>query len=195
MKRSLDFLGAMIGLLILSPLLAVSAAAVRFSSPGPAIYRQERVGRHGTPFEIRKLRTMRVGAAGPAVTVGDDPRITCVGRWLRSTKLDELPQLWNVVRGDMSLVGPRPEVPQYVALWSPEDREVILSVRPGITDPASIEFRREAEALADVSDPERYYVEVVLPRKVALYRDYVSARTLRKDLAILVRTVRTVVTG
>jgi lipopolysaccharide/colanic/teichoic acid biosynthesis glycosyltransferase len=138
---------------------------------------------------------MRVGAAGPALTVGDDPRITRVGRWLRSTKLDELPQLWNVVRGDMSLVGPRPEVPQYVALWSPEDREVILSVRPGITDPASIEFRREAEALADVSDPESYYVEVVLPRKVALYRDYVSERTLRKDLAILVHTARTVVTG
>lgn len=195
MKRALDVVGATLALVVSSPVLLVAALAVRLSSTGPVLFRQERVGRGSQVFAILKLRTMRTGSVGAAVTVGQDPRITRVGRWLRSTKLDELPQLWNVLRGDMSLVGPRPEVPQYVAMWPADARDIILSVRPGITDPASIEFRREAEDLAEAADPEQHYVDVVLPRKVDLYRAYVGSRTLRGDLAILGRTVRSVATG
>lgn len=195
MKRALDVVGATLALVVSSPVLLVAALAVRLSSTGPVLFRQERVGRGSQVFAILKLRTMRTGSVGAAVTVGQDPRITRVGRWLRSTKLDELPQLWNVLRGDMSLVGPRPEVPQYVAMWPADARDIILSVRPGITDPASIEFRREAEDLAEAADPEQHYVDVVLPRKVDLYCAYVGSRTLRGDLAILGRTVRSVATG
>lgn len=195
MKRAVDLVGAALGLVVGSPVLLAAAVAVRLSSPGSIIFRQVRVGRQGETFEICKLRSMRSDAVGAAVTVGEDPRITGVGRWLRSTKLDELPQLWNVLRGDMSLVGPRPEVPHFVAMWPSEAREVILSVRPGITDPASIEFRREAESLAAATDPERHYVEVVLPRKVELYCAYVRTRTVMGDLAILARTIRHVATG
>jgi lipopolysaccharide/colanic/teichoic acid biosynthesis glycosyltransferase len=195
MKRALDVLGAAVGLVACSPVLLTAAVAVRVSSPGPIIFMQERVGRGGKIFKIRKFRTMRNDTVGASVTAGQDPRITRVGRWLRSTKIDELPQLWNVLRGDMSLVGPRPEVPQYVELWPTKARTMILSVRPGITDPASIEFRREAEELGRVADPERHYVEAVLPRKVELYCSYVRSRTLRGDLAILLQTLRSVASG
>lgn len=195
MKRAFDVVGAALALVVSSPALLAAAIAVRLSSAGPVVFRQDRVGRGGEVFQILKLRTMRTGPVGTAVTVGADPRITRVGRWLRSTKVDELPQLWNVLRGDMSLVGPRPEVPQFVAMWPADSREIILSVRPGITDPASIEFRREAEELADAADPERHYVDVVLPRKVELYCAYVRSRTFRGDLAILGHTVRSVATG
>lgn len=192
MKRLVDLFAAAIGMVIASPLLVIAAVAVRLTSPGPAIFRQERVGRGGDTFEILKLRTMRSGAPGVAVTSGGDPRITKVGRWLRSTKLDEMPQLVNVLRGDMSLVGPRPEVPEYVAKWPEEARSEILSVRPGITDPASIAFRREAEELGEAPDPERHYVDVILPRKVEMYRDYVRTRSVAGDLKIILRTLRTV---
>ena len=188
MKRLLDVIASALGLLFTSPVLAVSAIAVKRDSPGRVIFRQQRVGLGGRPFDIWKFRTMRQDAPGAAVTVGDDPRITRSGRFLRSTKFDELPQLVNVLRGEMSLVGPRPEVPHYVDLWPASAKKQILSVRPGITDPASIEFRRESEELALADDPEAYYVDVVLPRKVALYCEYVEKRSFVGDLVILART-------
>lgn len=192
MKRLLDVVGAAVGLVVTSPLFLVAALAVRLESRGPVIFRQERVGRYGESFEILKFRTMRVGVPGTQVTSGRDPRITRSGRWLRSTKLDELPQLLNVVRGEMSLVGPRPEVPKYVAEWPEDARHLVLSVRPGITDPASIEFRREAEVLAEADDPERHYVDVILPRKVSLYCDYVRTRSFSGDLRVIGDTLRSV---
>jgi len=147
-KRLLDLIFSAAGLLLLVPLLAVISLWVRFDSPGPSLYRQRRVGRNGAEFEIHKFRTMRHMSGGASVTVDGDPRITRSGRLLRRTKLDELPQLWDVLRGRMSLVGPRPEVPQYVAMWPEADRELVLSVRPGITDPAALELRDESSLLA-----------------------------------------------
>lgn len=192
MKRLLDVAAAVIGLVVMSPMFLVAGIAVRLESRGPVIFRQERVGRYGEPFVILKFRTMRVDVPGAQVTSGADPRITRSGAWLRSTKFDELPQLLNVLRGDMSLVGPRPEVPKYVAEWPEDARRLVLSVRPGITDPASIEFRREAEVLAASNDPERHYVDVILPRKVSLYSDYVRTRSLRGDLRVIRETLHSV---
>ncbi len=190
MKRLVDVVVAALGLIATSPVQAAIAAAVKVDSPGPLLFRQVRVGRGGRPFEILKFRTMTTGAVGAAITPAGDARVTRVGEVLRRTKLDELPQLWNVVRGQMSLVGPRPEVPHYVDLWPSDLRDKILSVRPGITDPASIEFRDEGALLAAQPDPERYYREVLLPRKARMYAEYVDSATARGDLAILVRTVR-----
>ena len=178
--------------MLLSPLLLVIAIAIRIDSPGPVFYRQERIGRHGVPFRIHKFRTMRHDLlhGGPQITVGDDARITRVGAFLRRTKLDELPQFIDVLRGRMSLVGPRPEVPRYVALYPAELRAEVLSVRPGITDLASIEFRDEAALLARARDAEREYVEVVMPRKLALAARYVRSASLALDVTILWRTLR-----
>lgn len=195
MKRAFDLFCAGTGLVALLPLMVIIIIAVRLETPGPSLFRQVRVGRHGEPFEIIKFRSMRVSGAGPSVTASDDSRITRTGRVLRSTKLDEIPQLWNVVRGDMSLVGPRPEVPRYVRLWPEEQRTTILSVRPGLTDPASVHFRREEELLAAQTDPESFYVEEVLPRKAEMYVEYARTRTFIGDLRILVGTARSVVTG
>ncbi len=192
MKRFIDVVLAAVGLALSSPVLLVAAVAVRLDSPGPIIFRQLRVGRGGQLFYILKLRTMRTGEPGSPVTTERDPRITRCGRCLRSTKLDEIPQLVNVLRGDMSMVGPRPEVPKYVMMWPKDARKQVLSVRPGVTDPASIEFRRESELLAEAGDPEQYYVSVILPRKVAIYCDYVRGLSLAQDFAILVRTLRSV---
>lgn len=192
MKRLLDVVASAVGLVVTSPVLLIAAVAVRLESKGPVIFRQERVGQFGRPFEILKFRTMRTGASGAQVTTGGDPRITRTGHWLRSTKIDEIPQLLNVLRGEMSLVGPRPEVPKYVEQWPEDARHLVLSVRPGITDPGSIEFRREAEELAVVADSERHYVDEILPRKVALYCDYVRTRSFRGDLRILAATLRSV---
>jgi lipopolysaccharide/colanic/teichoic acid biosynthesis glycosyltransferase len=149
------------------------------------------VGRHGVPFCIHKFRSMVADAPqrGPALTVGDDPRITRVGRWLRRTRLDELPQLFDVLAGHMSLVGPRPEVPQYVAHYPPQLRERALSVRPGITDPSSLLYLDEAELLARAADPEREYIEVILPRKLKCAADYAAQANLRSDLGVLLRTL------
>ena len=186
MKRLLDVVAAGAGLIVTSPILAASAIAVKLDSPGPAIYKGKRVGKDGREFRILKMRTMRVDPSGPGVTAGDDPRITRVGRFLRRTKIDELPQLWNVLRGDMSLVGPRPEDPKYVARYTAEQRGV-LSVRPGITGPTALAFIDEEELLRG-SDPETTYVERVMPRKLAVDLDYVRSRTFGGDLRILGQT-------
>lgn len=190
-KRAFDLLLAGLGLVLLSPLLLVVAIGIKLDSSGPVFYRQERIGRHGVPFLIHKFRTMRHDPlrAGPQITVGADARITRVGAFLRRTKLDELPQLFDVLRGTMSLVGPRPEVPRYVALYPAGLRDVVLSVRPGLTDLASIEFRDEAALLARASEPEREYVEVVMPRKLALAARYVRTRTWGGDVCLIWRTL------
>lgn len=191
-KRLFDIVLAALGLLLLAPLLLLIAAWIRVDSAGPILFRQERVGRYGRPFLIHKFRTMRVDAPqlGLPITVGADSRITRAGRFLRRSKLDELPQLWDVLRGAMSLVGPRPEVPKYVALYPAAMRELILSVRPGITDPASAAFRDEATILAQASDPEREYVESVMPRKLALSSQYVLEQSLYRDVQVIMQTLR-----
>lgn len=190
-KRLFDILCAGVGLLLLSPLLLVVAVWVKLDSRGPVMFRQERVGRFGRTFRIHKFRTMRVDAPklGPQITIGDDARITRSGRWLRASKVDELPQLWDVLRGAMSLVGPRPEVPRYVALYPEELRALVLSVRPGITDPASLSFRNESELLAQADDPEREYVEVVMPMKLRLAADYVRNASLGGDIRLILATL------
>ncbi|WBB81579.1 sugar transferase [Micromonospora sp. WMMD882] len=190
-KRVFDVAVAAVALLLCSPLLLLIALAVRLEDGGPALFRQERAGRHGRPFRIHKFRTMRV-APGAAVTSDNDDRITRVGRFLRGSKLDELPQFYDVLVGHMSLVGPRPEVRRYVASWPPPARRRILSVRPGITDPAAITYRNESAELAAVARPEEYYLSVVLPRKVEMYLRYVETRSFLGDLRILVHTVRAV---
>jgi lipopolysaccharide/colanic/teichoic acid biosynthesis glycosyltransferase len=189
-KRAFDLVASASGLLLLWPMMVVIALAVRLDSPGPALYRQVRVGRAGREFELLKFRSMVSGrsAKGPLVTASGDARITRVGRWLRSSKLDELPQLINVLRGDMSLVGPRPEVPRYVAMYPRHLRNVVLSVRPGITDEASIEFRDEGDILGAAADPEATYVRQILPRKLEIYERYVRDHSLAGDLRILWRT-------
>ncbi|MDR7334693.1 sugar transferase [Roseateles asaccharophilus] len=193
-KRLLDMLASGLGLLLLAPLLLAVAVWIRLDSPGPVLFRQIRVGRFGVPFTIHKFRTMRV-EPGSAITVGEDPRITRSGRVLRASKLDELPQLWDVLRGAMSLVGPRPELPRYVELYPADLRERVLSVRPGITDPASLAFSHEAELLAAAADPEREYREVVLPAKLRLSADYASRANLGTDLRLILATLGRVLRG
>lgn len=190
LKRTFDFLASFFGLLLLSPLILCIAVWVKCDSKGPIFYRQVRVGKDGREFKLFKFRSMRVGADRAALlTLGDrDPRVTRSGFWLRKTKLDELPQLFNVLVGDMSLVGPRPEVPKYVALYTPEQREV-LSVRPGITDTASLEMRNEAELMAQQVDPEGYYMNVQIPLKIKLAKEYIAQQSLLSDLKLIVRTI------
>jgi lipopolysaccharide/colanic/teichoic acid biosynthesis glycosyltransferase len=192
-KRLFDLVGASLALLLLSPLLLVIGLVVKLDSSGPVFFRQERVGRHGRVFRIHKFRTMAAGAPGPQITVGADPRITRAGAMLRHYRLDELPQFIDVLKGDMSLVGPRPEVPRYVA-YHDELWKKVLAVRPGITDPASLEFVDEGELLARAADPEREYVEVILPRKLQRAADYAARATLWSDLGVLGRTLRALVT-
>jgi len=177
-------------MLCLSPLFVAVAFSIKLDSPGPVFFRQERIGRRFRSFRIYKFRTMVEDAPrrGSAITFGEDPRITRVGRILRKTKVDELPQLINVLRGDMSIVGPRPEVPAYVNRFRYQ-YERILQVRPGITDPASIRFRDEAEILAAFSNPEEAYLTSVLPDKLRLGEEYLRGSSLFSDLAVIVRTV------
>lgn len=190
MKRLIDLVASTVGIILVSPLLVVAAALVRLSSPGPVLFRQERIGRGFHPFTIYKFRTMVVDAPriGAAITCGNDPRITPVGRFLRRTKLDELPQLFNVIRGDMSLVGPRPEVPRYVEMFR-EDFTEILAVRPGITDLASIAYRNEAEMLGQTSDPQAEYVSRILPDKIRLAKEYRRRSSVLFDLQLILRTI------
>ena len=190
-KRCFDVFASTTGLVVLFPVLLAIGAAIYLSGSGPVLFRQERVGLRGALFKIHKFRTMRVEAShdAPLLTIGADPRITSIGAVLRRYKLDELPQLFDVLIGKMSIVGPRPEVPRYVALYSPTEREVVLSVRPGITDRASIRFRNENEVLGSASDPEREYIEYVLPEKCRLYVEYVRTRTFWLDLQIIAETL------
>ena len=183
---------ATLGLVLFAPLMLAIAAWVRLDTPGPVFFRQERVGRGGVPFRIHKFRTMAHAPreAGPQITVGADARITRSGRWLRRHRLDELPQLIDVLQGTMSLVGPRPEVPRYVAHYPAELKAQVLGVRPGITDPASLAHIDEAAELAAAADPERHYIEQVLPRKLRLQAAYAARATLGSDLALIGRTLR-----
>lgn len=189
-KRVFDMVAALIGLIVLSPAFAVIALLITLDSPGPVFFRQERVGRHGVIFRIFKFRTMRVKAeeAGQ-ITVGHDARITHIGHVLRRFKLDELPQLLNVLLGEMSLVGPRPEVRRYVARYPRDLRKTVLSVPPGITDWASIEFREESAILAGASDPEKIYIEKILPIKLEYYVRYVHERSFIMDIKIIFSTL------
>ena len=185
LKRLFDMAASGIGLLLLAPLLLVLAVWIKCDSAGPVFFLQERVGLCGKLFRIIKFRSMRQHHAGPQITVGEDARITRSGRFIRAYKLDELPQLINVLLGDMSLVGPRPEVPRYVALYPADVRDEVLSVRPGMTDLASVQYRSESDLLAASSDPERTYTTVILPAKLALYQQYVRQRSLWLDVRII----------
>ncbi|MEN3294268.1 MAG: hypothetical protein V7642_3521 [Burkholderiales bacterium] len=189
-KRAFDFISALIGLFVLSPVLISIALLIRIDSPGPALFVQDRVGKGGRLFRIFKFRTMTMGAEKKGqITVGQDARVTRIGHGLRRLKLDELPQLLNVLRGEMSLVGPRPEVPRYVACYPQHVREMVLSVPPGITDWASIEFKEESVLLGRASDPERTYVEEILPIKLEYYLRYVTQRNFVVDLKIIFLTL------
>lgn len=189
-KRSFDIAAAGAGLVALAPLFTLIVGVIKIDNPGPAFYRQVRVGCGGKPFRIWKFRTMVTGAdrVGGALTVGRDSRITRAGDWLRRTKLDELPQLINVLAGEMSLVGPRPEVPKYVAHYDRHARQV-LDLMPGITDPASIAFRSESDLLGQSDDPERFYIEEIMPEKIQINLDYARKATFFKDLGVIFRTV------
>lgn len=194
-KRLFDCIVAAAGLLLLTPLFLVLAVAIKLDSKGPVWFRQERLGQGGRRFFIHKFRTMVADAParGLSITVGQDPRITRVGQWLRRHKLDELPQLIDVVMGHMSLVGPRPEVPRYLP-WYPEDlKERVLSVRPGITDPVSLKFLDESSLLAQAHDPEKEYCEVILPMKLREAARYADQATLWTDFKIIGATLRLLV--
>jgi lipopolysaccharide/colanic/teichoic acid biosynthesis glycosyltransferase len=192
LKRCLDVSVSLCALVVLSPLLLAIAVIVMLEDGAPVLYRQQRVGLGGRRFELLKFRSMYVTDSGPQITVATDSRITTVGRFLRGWKLDELPQLWNVLIGDMSLVGPRPEVERYVSLddtrW-----QTVLSVKPGLTELASLIYRNEEALLATAADPESFYRTVVLPSKLAMNIDYVRRRSMRVDLLLIAATAMTVV--
>ncbi len=193
LPRGFDVVVALLGLLVASPLLLGSAVLVRLTSSGGVMFRQKRVGRRGELFVLYKLRTMLRANDGPQVTKGDDARITRIGRFLRRTKLDELPTLWNVLVGDISLVGPRPEVPRYVNLEDPQ-WQTVLSVRPGITDPVTLQLRNEEALLAQVEgDSEKYYLERLQPEKLKGYIAYLEQRSWLSDLKVLWQTVAAVI--
>ena len=189
MKRAFDVIASDLGLIILSPLFLILAIWIKLDSKGPVFYRQVRVGRYNKDFRIFKFRSMRVGAdKGSLVTIGGhDSRITRSGYFIRKFKFDELPQLINVFLGDMSLVGPRPEVRHYVDYWNPEQMHV-LDVRPGITDPASIKFRNENELMEKAEDPEKYYIEVIMQETLRLYLEYVRHHSFWGDIGLIFKT-------
>lgn len=195
MKRLFDILVSGIGLICLSPLLLIVAIWIKLDSPGPVFYRQVRVGRYNKDFRIFKFRSMRIGSdKGSLVTIGGrDPRITRSGYFIRKFKIDELPQLINVLIGDMSLVGPRPEVRHYVNYWTAEQMHV-LDVRPGITDPASIKYRNENELLAQAEAPEKYYIEVIMQEKIKLYLEYTEKSSFWYDIKLIIQTFRVIIT-
>jgi lipopolysaccharide/colanic/teichoic acid biosynthesis glycosyltransferase len=193
-KRSFDLAVSVGGLLVLSPLIVLIAILVKAEDGGNVFFTQERIGRGGRPFRMWKFRTMVPGASalGPLLTAAGDPRITRIGAWLRSQKLDELPQLFNVIRGEMTMVGPRPEVSKYVDMYTPEQRSV-LDLEPGITDRASILFVNESELLAKYDDPERFYIEKIIPAKIRINLQYADRATPLTDLTVMLETVSRVV--
>jgi lipopolysaccharide/colanic/teichoic acid biosynthesis glycosyltransferase len=192
-KRIFDFIASLTGLVLLAPLFLLVGLWIKIDSRGPVFFRQARVGKDGALFDIVKFRTMYDEAHDSLLTIGHDRRITPAGRFLRRHKLDEFPQLFNVVAGTMSLVGPRPEVPRYVALYPADVRDLVLSVRPGITDLASIEYRDESRLLGAAADPARCYVEQVMPAKLTLAARYVQTRSFSGDFVLLLRTLKAVV--
>ena len=194
MKRLFDIVASGLGLIVLSPLFLILAIWIKLDSKGPVFYRQVRVGNKNKDFRIFKFRSMRVGAdKGSLVTIGGhDPRVTRSGYFIRKFKFDELPQLINVLVGDMSLVGPRPEVRHYVDYWTPEQMHV-LDVRPGITDPASIKFRNENELMEKAEDPEKYYIEVIMQEKIKLYLEYVNHHSFVGDIGLIFKTFLVIV--
>ena len=191
MKRTFDIGVSFVGLILLSPLMLLAALAIKLDSPGPIMFRQKRIGKGFRPFLIYKFRTMVQGASDRrrSLTVGDDPRITSSGRFLRRTKIDEIPQLINVLKCDMSFVGPRPEVPEFVELFRSEYEE-ILKVRPGITDLASLKYRDEAAVLEQSENPEEEYLRRVLPDKINLSKEYIRRSSFFFDLTLILKTVR-----
>ena len=190
LKRIFDIISSLFGLILLAPFMIIIAILIKIDSKGPVFFKQVRVTRNGREFKIFKYRTMRVGSDKYSqITIGQDSRITKVGDFLRRYKLDEIPQLINVLLGDMSLVGPRPEVPKYVALYTEEQRE-ILKVRAGITDYASIEFSNENDILANEVDPERAYIEKIMPRKIELNKKYLSEISVITDIKIILLTIK-----
>lgn len=193
-KRIFDLFFSLVGVILLAPLFLCISIWIKRDSHGPVFFRQERVGRSGKSFRIYKFRTMCLDAEakGRQITVGDDPRITSSGAFLRHYKLDELPQLLNVLSGDMSLVGPRPEVPRYVALYPADVRERVLSVQPGITDYASIEYKDENAILGRAADPDRAYIEEVMPAKLRYYQRYVAERSLWVDFRLILKTLKAI---
>ncbi len=188
LKRGFDIVASGAGLLVLFPLMMFLAILVRLDSPGPSLFRQARVGKSFRQFQLLKFRTMTYGKPGAIITYGKDQRITRVGAFLRRSKLDELPQLWNVFCGEMSFVGPRPELPAFVERFREEYRE-ILTVRPGITDPASIRHRSEAEILGSIEDPISYYTEVILPEKIEISKRYLGSANFGKDIRVILETI------
>jgi lipopolysaccharide/colanic/teichoic acid biosynthesis glycosyltransferase len=195
LKRIFDLICVIPGLIILSPLFLVIACGIKLTDNGPVFFKQERVGYKGRTFTILKFRTMVVEAEkiGGQLTVGKDSRITGVGFLLRKTKLDELPQIINVLKGEMSLVGPRPEVPKYASLYSDTQRRV-LDIMPGITDPASIEYRNENEVLAGADDPERVYIQEIMPEKIRINLDYARNASILNDISVILRTLSAILT-
>jgi len=189
-KRIFDFIASLIGVIIISPILIVVAICIKLDSKGNILFLQKRVGKNGEPFYIYKLRTMVTDAEklGAQITVGKDSRITKVGAVLRKYKIDELPQLFNVLKGDMSLVGPRPEVPKYVELYTEEERKV-LEVRPGITDLASLRYRDENDILAKVENPEEYYINVIMKDKLKLNLEYIEKSNIIFDIYLIIKTI------
>ena len=195
MKRFFDIIASGCGLLVLSPIFLIMAIWIKWDSKGPVFYRKVRVGRHNKDFRILKFRSMRVGAdKGSLVTIGGrDPRITRSGYFIRKYKLDEFPQLINVFKGEMSLVGPRPEVRHYVDYWTAEQMHV-LDVRPGITDPASIKFRNENELMEKAENPEDYYINVIMQEKIRLYLEYVENASFWYDIRLVFQTIKVIIT-
>ena len=194
LKRVFDLIFVILGLLVLAPVFVLIVLLIKRDGDGAVLFKQERVGLHGKLFKLLKFRTMVVNAEklGAKVTTGNDPRITNSGHWLRKYKLDELPQLFNVLKGEMSLVGPRPEVPEYVAFYTEQQKQIILSVPPGITDLASIEFRNENELLTGSQDPVKDYREKVLPIKLSYYEQYVKERSLWVDFKLILKTIKAI---
>lgn len=186
-KRAFDLALALPGLVVSTPVIGIAAMLARRDTGASGIFRQQRIGRHGRPFTVYKIRTMRA-VDGTSVTTAGDARITALGARLRRWKIDELPQLWNVVKGEMSFVGPRPDVSGFADTLTGEDRKV-LELRPGITGPATLKYRNEEQLLAEAGDPEAYNREVIWPDKVAINRDYLANYSLMRDIALIWRTV------
>jgi lipopolysaccharide/colanic/teichoic acid biosynthesis glycosyltransferase len=191
-KRAFDIIAALAGLLVLAPVFATVALLIKFDSPGPVFFKQQRIGRGFRPFWIYKFRTMRADAEGSSqLTIGADNRITRAGRFLRRSKIDELPQLFNILKGDMTIVGPRPEVPRYVEAFH-RDYEEILTMRPGLTDLASLKYRNEAALLGRSADPEAEYLRNVLPDKIRLGKEYIRRSSVGFDIHVIMKTLHKV---